>query len=130
MGGLDAIYKPLPIYVLDPLEITAMGLKVRKGRNGERRWEQALNAKWSHPDPQKTVCVHEGAIIYSALFPERTHKDHRPPADWLKEAGITEATLAEAKSLLELDDPNFQAKRDVRAAVNDAMDAAYGKEKK
>ncbi len=125
MGGVSQYYKPLSIYVLDPLEIVAMGLSIRKGRNGEGRWEQAVKAKWHHPDPQKTVCVHEGAIIYSAAFPERTHKDHRPPLDWMKEAGITEASLAEAKKLLDLERPGFQEKRDIRKAVIDAMDDTY-----
>lgn len=126
MGRVGEYYKPLPIYVLDPLEIVAMGLHVRKGRNGEKRWEQAVAAKWFHPDPMKTVCVHEGAIIYSAAFPERTHKQHRPPADWLKEAGITGESLAAARDMLDLNKPDWQAKRDVRKAVNDAMDATFG----
>lgn len=99
-----------------------MGLAVRKGMDGEARWERAVAAKWFHPDPQKTVCVHEGAIIYSALYPDKTHKDHRPPADWMKEAGITEANLAEARKHLELDDPNWAAKQAIRKAMWDSQD--------
>jgi hypothetical protein len=77
-----------------------------------------VNAKWWPED------------VLAAVFPERTHKEHRPPAEWLKDAGITPDSLAAARKMLELEEPNFQAKRDVRAAVNDAMDAAYGKDDK
>jgi hypothetical protein len=122
----DRPYKPLHIFVLDPLEYTAMGLAVMKKMGGEKAWERARAARFAHPDPQKTACVHAGAIIYTAFFPERTHKEHRPPEAWMREVGITEASLAEARKLLELDQPNYSAKMDVRRAVNDAMDAAYG----
>lgn len=123
---LDRPYKPLSIFVLDPLEYTALGLAVMKGMDGERRWERAKAARFAHPDPQKTACVHGGAIIYTALFPDRTHREHRPPEAWRREVGITESSLAEAKKLLELDQPGFAAKLDVRNAVNEAMDATYG----
>lgn len=125
MGRLvtrDTPYKPLPIFVLDPLEYTAMGLAVLKRRNGEKLWEQCHKAKWHHPDPQKVACVHNGAIIYTALFPNRTHAAHRPPKAWLHEAGVTEASLAEAKKALHEEDPHWEAKRDVRKAVNEIMD--------
>lgn len=120
---MSQYYKPLPIFVLDPLEYTAMGLSVLKGMNGERRWEQAQKAKWHHPDPQKTACVHGGAIIYTALFPDRTHKDHRPPEAWRREVGITEASLAEARKQLDLEDPNWSWKREFRESINEDMDS-------
>lgn len=125
----DRPYKALPIFVLDPLEYTAMGLAVLKGMKGEQCWERAKAARFAHPDPQKTACVHGGAIIYTALFPDRTHREHRPPEAWKREVGITEASLAEARQALELDDPNFTAKMDVRRAVNAAMDATHGEPK-
>lgn len=118
----DVPYYPLPIFVLDPLEYTAMGLAVLKGMDGEKKWERAQRAKWQHPDPQKTACVWGNAIIYTALFPDRTHKDHRPPEAWKHEVGITEASLAEAKRQLELEDPDFAWKRELRESINDTMD--------
>jgi hypothetical protein len=67
--------------------------------------------------------VHGGAIIYTALFPDRTHADHRPPEAWKREVGITEASLWEARKQLELEDPDFSWKREVRQKVNEEMDA-------
>ncbi len=116
-------YKPLSIYVLDPLEYTAMGLHMLKGMNGEARWEQCHKAKWAHPDPQKTACVHNGAIIYTALFPDRKpHADMRPPEAWKREVGITEASLWEARQQLELEDPDWSKKMQTRQLINEAMD--------
>lgn len=123
MGRLDPIYKPLPIFVLDPLEYTAMGLTVMKGRNGEARWQQCHRAKWHHPDPQKVACVHNGAIIYTALFPERTHAAHRPPEAWLRDSGVTEGSLADARRLLHEEDPEWQSKRNLRKSINEIMDS-------
>lgn len=120
----DRQYKPLPIFVLDPLEYTAMGLHILKGMNGESRWEQCQKARFKHPDPQKTACVLNGAIIYTALFPDRTHKGHRPPEAWLREVGVTEASLAEARAALELDDPNWGQKIELRREINEIMDKA------
>jgi hypothetical protein len=94
-----------------------LGLKL-----GEKKWGQVVKEKWKHPDPQKTICFHEGALIYSALWPEKTHKDFRPPLDWMKEAGITEASLSEARKQLELADPDWSAKRAFREAIWDDMD--------
>lgn len=128
MGRLmvrDKQYKPLPIYVLDPLEYVALGLHILKGMDGEKKWERCHKEKWKHPDPQKVACVAHGALIYTALWPERTHKDMRPPLDWKLDAGINEATLWEAKRQLMADDPDWQAKRDLREALNEQMDAAY-----
>lgn len=119
---LEKAYKPLPIYVLDPLEYVAMGLQVLKGMNGEARWEQMHKAKWKHPDAQKIACIAHGAMIYTATFPERTHKDMRPPLDWKLEAGITDASMWEAKKQLIEEDPNWQEKRDIRQEINEAMD--------
>lgn len=129
MGGVvrsirDAIYKPLPIFVLDPLEYTALGLSILSSMNGERRWQQCQDARWAHPDPQKVACVHAGAIIYTALFPERTHKEHRPPEAWMREAGITPHALSEARKQLELQDPLWQEKRAARQLINEHMDGA------
>lgn len=129
MGRLatrDKPYQPLSIYVLDPLEYVALGLHVLKGKKGEKRWAQCQNEKWKHPDPQKTCCVFNGAIIYTALWPDRTHRDHRPPADWLIDSGITEETLWEAKKQLIEQDPDWQAKRDIRAEINEVMDQTKG----
>lgn len=125
----ETYYKPLSIFVLDPLEYTAMGLHVLKGRNGEARWEQCHKDKWKHPDPQKVACVHNGALIYTAMWPDRTHKDHRPPEAWLREVGVTPATLADARKALELQDPDFQKKRDLRQQINEAMDDMYSETK-
>lgn len=123
MGGiarLDKQYKPLHIFVLDPLEFVALGLKL-----GEEKMKKCIKDKWNHPDPQKTACVAHGAIIYTATFPERTHKDHRPPEAWLHEAGITEAMLHQALKHLELDDPQWEAKREIRRQVNEMADKSY-----
>lgn len=122
----DKPYKPLSIYVLDPIEYTAMGLQILKGRDGEKRWEQMHKDKWNHPDPQKVAVVAYGALIYTALFPDRTHKEARPPEDWKREAGITEASLYEARKQLELQDPDYGARMAVRKEINRAMDQAYG----
>lgn len=125
MGRLavrDIKYRPLPIFVLDPLEYTAMGLQVIKGMNGEARWDQMVNAKWQHPDAQKIACVAHGALVYVATFPERTHKDMRPPLDWKLEAGITDASMWEAKKQLIADDPQWEQKREIREGINEAMD--------
>lgn len=124
MGGViksrgDPLYKPLPIFVLDPLEYVALGLSL-----GERGMEQAKAARLFHPDPQKVACVHNGAIIYTALFPERTHVGHRPPEAWLLDAGITPKWLSQARKMLELEDPLWQQKRALRQSINEQMDEA------
>lgn len=128
MGRLvtrEKAYKPLPIFVLDPLEYVAMGLNILKGMNGEARWERMHKEKWKHPDAQKIACVAHGALIYTALWPERTHKDMRPPLDWKLDAGINEASMWEAKRQLMSEDPEWEAKREVRQSINEQMDAAH-----
>lgn len=129
MGGVirergDPLYKPHHIFVLDPLEITALGLKVRKQMNGDQRWEKMVRAKRHHPDADKTVCIAYGAIIYSALFPDRVAADMRPPEDWKREAGIDEAGLHEARQILADINPEWEAKMNVRREVNEQMDEA------
>jgi len=118
----DKHYKAPPIFVLDPLEITALGIKVRKGVNGETRWERMKAAKWAHPDPLKTYCFAHGALIYVHIYPERTAPGMRPPEAWKREAGITEESLWEARQLLELQDPGYGERRDFRQQLNEELD--------
>lgn len=118
----DQYYKALSIFVLDPLEYVAMGLNILKGMNGEARWEAMHKEKWKHPDAQKIACVAHGALIYTAMWPERTHKDMRPPLDWKLDAGITDANMWEAKQQLISEDPSWEAKQKVRQEINEAMD--------
>lgn len=123
MGSIkETYYKPHHIFVLDPLEIVAIGIKVRKGMNGEQRWEKMVKAKMQHPDFQKIACVAYGALIYPALFPDRVAPDMRPPEEWRREAGIDEAGLYEARKVMEEMYPDWQAKMDVRREINEAMD--------
>lgn len=126
----DKPYTPLSIYVLDPIEYVALGLNILKMRDGEKKWEQMQRDRFNHPDPQKTVAVAHGAIIYTALFPDRTHKESRPPEDWKLDAGITEATMHEARKQLEIEDPNYEARMAVRKEINRAMDEAFSNPEK
>lgn len=131
MGGVvksvrEHYYKPHHIFVLDPLEYVAMGLNVIKARNGEERWKRMHKDKWKHPDAQKIACVAYGALIYTALFPDRTHADMRPPEDWKHEAGITESSLWDAKKQLIDEDPEWEIKQRARIDVNAEMDGFYG----
>lgn len=119
----DAAYKPLPLYVLDPLEYVALGLHYLKQMNGEKKWEQCHRDRKKHPDWQKLACVAHGALIYTAPFPERTHKPYRPPLDWKLDAGITDAVMHEAKMHLMEEDPAWEAKRALRESINEHMDA-------
>jgi hypothetical protein len=120
----DPLYKPHHIFVLDPLEYVALCLNVLKGRKGEERLEQMRKAKFAHPDHQKIALVAHGALIYTALYPDKTHKDMRPPEAWMHMAGITEGALWEARKQLTEEDPEWQAKADLRREVQDAMDQA------
>jgi len=121
---VNEYYKPLPIYILDPLQYTTMALQILKGMNGWERWGACEKAALEHPDSQKIACIAHGAIIYTAPFPDRLAPDMLPPADWLHEAGITESTLWDAKKKLMDTDPNWQAKRDLHQAINEEMDQA------
>lgn len=130
MGGVirergDRLYKPVSTYVIDPLEYVAMGLHVLSKQNGERRWEAMKQAKREHPDWQKSSLFAYGAVIHVHMFPSRTAPDMRPPEDWKREAGITEATLHAAKMQLIAEDPDYEAKIAVRKEINEAMDQAY-----
>ena len=128
MGGMN-YYVPQHIFVLDPLEITALGLKVRKQMDGDNKWARMVRAKNRHPDARKLVCAAYGALIYSALFPDRVAPDMRPPEEWRKEAGIDEAGLFEARQIMEEMYPDWSTKMEIRQAVNDAMDEAKLSEK-
>jgi len=127
VGRIDH-YKPVSTYVLDPLEYTALGIQVAKKMNGEAKWKQIEEARWNHPDGAKSSCFINGAVIYVHLKPDRSAPGMRPPADWLHEAGITDASLWEARQLLDLKE-NFTFREEVRNEIFEQMDAAQLEDK-